>query len=695
MQIPGGKISVLILAVGASVVAAAFTGIVFSSQVEWIRFLDNVHWTVSYGTAAALAWMGVRHASSEQERGPRRMFAIGLSSYTIGQILWDIQVFVGWNPFPGPSDFFYLLLGVFYFCGLFLTLRNARAAQVRAALLDAAALSAAVVAFTLALYLPRRGETALLPLTVMVAYPSIMLSAVSLCLILIPTLRLRPSAGWIVFLISATVNGGLWMQWNSLTLDNGLGDGTLLNAAFSVTALFMGTGAILWRPAFSSNSAYERWSEGFLRFLPLFLVVAVTIAAALASTIPGRNEHVQVTTSIAALAVMIMAVYRQSMLLADRDKLAEARRSLRETETRFQSIFESAYDAILILDENVFLDCNSRAEEIFGRSRDEIIGQSPVAFSPPFQASGRESGGKAREKISLAAAGIPQRFEWIHVRPNGTLFDAEVSLQRVDTGGAPRFLAIVRDMSARKAAETERERLIKELEAKNAELERFTYTVSHDLRSPLVTIQSFAGFIRADVEEKEFEKIPSDLTYIQKAAAKMGALLEELLNLSRIGRQVNPPEQCNFDEVIAEALDIVAGRIALGRVNVIVHPIGLSLNADRPRLVEVFQNLLDNSVKFMSSQPEPRIEIGRVAAAGKDCIFVRDNGEGIDPRFRHKLFGLFEKLRPEVDGSGMGLAIVKRIVEVHGGQIWFESEGKPGAGTTFFLTFPASKETAI
>lgn len=695
MHIPGGKVSVLILAAGSTVVAACFAGILSAPSVEWMRVLDNVHWTVSYATAAALAWMSTRHAATLEERAPRRMFALGLSSYTIGQILWDIQVYIGWNPFPGPSDFFYLLLGIFFFCGLYVTLRHGRAAQVRAALLDAAALSAVVIAAALAVYLPRRGETGLLPLAVMVAYPSLMLSAVSLGIILIPTMRLRPSPAWIVLLLSATVNGGLWLEWNARTLDNSLADGTLLNGAFSVAAIFMGIGALLWKPSFSSNPVYERWSEGFLRFLPMFLVVAVTVAAALASTLPGHNEHVQITTSICALAVMIMAVYRQSMLLADRDKLAEARKSLRETETRFQSIFESAYDAILILDEQVFIDCNSRAEEIFGRPRGEIIGQSPVAFSPPFQASGRESGGKAREKLSQAAAGTPQRFEWVHLRPDGTHFDAEISLQRVDTGGAPKFLAIVRDMSARKAAELERERLIKELEAKNAELERFTYTVSHDLRSPLVTIQSFAGFIRADVEEKAFERIPSDLTYIQKAAAKMGSLLQELLDLSRIGRQANPSEECSLDDVIAEAMDLVAGRIASNHVKVVVQPLGLTMSADRPRLVEVFQNLLDNSVKFMAGQPEPQIQIGRRAIAGKDCIFLSDNGEGIDPRFKHKLFGLFEKLRPEVDGSGMGLAIVKRIVEVHGGQIWFESEGKVGSGTTFFLTFPGWKETAV
>lgn len=673
---------------GSAVVLGAFAGILFIRDTVWIRILDNVHWTVSYATGAALAWMGARNADSIEGMIVRRWFAVGLSCYTVGQILWDIQVGIGWNPFPGPSDFFYLLLGPCFAVGFYQTLRQSRGAQIRAALLDTAALSTTVLAITLAFYLPRRGTNSPFTLSVMALYPVLMLSAACLALILIPTLRLRWSPRWALLLGASMVNGGLWMQWNSLTLDDALADGTLLNAAFSVTAICMGAGALVWKAVTSTDARYDRWSEGWLRILPLILVVGASVGAALVATLPGEKDLVKYTTGAAALFVVILAAARQSMLLADRDNLIAAREALRETETTFLSLFEGAYDAVFILDDKNYIECNQRSEELFGRPRHEIVGHSPVEFSPPLQADGVPSTDKAREKIANALAGYPQRFEWIHIRSNRMLFNAEVSLKRIDYPGRPRLLAIVRDMTAWKRAELERDRLISELEEKNAELERFTYTVSHDLKSPLVTIQSFAGFIRSDLEEKAYDKIATDLPFIQKAAAKMDALLHELLELSRIGRKVNTPEDCELDRIVSYAADIVAGRVAKAGAKVILHPIGLTLSADKPRLVEVFQNLIDNALKFMGDQELPEVHVGREHKNGRDVVYVRDNGEGIDPRYHHKLFGLFEKLHPEAEGTGMGLAIVKRIVEIHGGQIWFESEGKPGLGTTFYLHFP-------
>ncbi len=690
---PGGKISVLVLASGSTIVLAAFVAIAASTDTAWIRFFDNVHWTASYATAAVLGWIGALRADSENERIVRRWFAIGLSFYTLGQILWDVQIAIDWNPFPGPSDLFYLMLGPCFAIGFYQTLKHSRAAQVRAALLDTAALSAVVLAATLALYLPRRGETPAFSLAVMALYPVLMLSSVCLAGILIPTLRLRYSLQWAVFFSSSLVNGALWMRWNSLTLDNALDDGTILNGAFSVTAILMGVGALLWKPVSSFDPRHDRSSEAVLRILPLFLVIAASTGAALTATLPGQSEMVQITTGGAALLVVLIAAIRQSMLLADRDKLFETREALRETENTFLSLFEGAYDAVLILDDKAFIECNKRAEEVFGRPRAEIIGRSPVDFSPPLQADDVTSEDMARDKIARVLAGDPQRFEWIHIRPDNTRFSAEVALKRIDRPGRPRLLAIVRDMSAWKNSEKERDRLIDELEEKNAELERFTYTVSHDLKSPLVTIQSFAGFIRTDLEEKAYGKIASDLSFIQKAATKMDALLHELLELSRIGRKVNPPEDCDLDRIVSYAADIVAGRVAKAGANVILGPIDLVLRGDKSRLVEVFQNLIDNALKFMGDQPSPEVRVGRESRNGRETVYVRDNGEGIDPRFHHKLFGLFEKLHPEAEGTGMGLAIVKRIVELHGGQITVESDGRPGLGTTFYLHFPGAAST--
>ena len=224
-----------------------------------------------------------------------------------------------------------------------------------------------------------------------------------------------------------------------------------------------------------------------------------------------------------------------------------------------------------------------------------------------------------------------------------------------------------------------------ELQKKNDELIRFTYTVSHDLKSPLVTIRTFLGYLEQDIRKPDAAIVDKDLTYIRNAADKVSRLLDELLELSRIGRKVNPPVEVPLQEVVKEALDLVAGRIAERGVTVKVTKEPVQLTGDRPRLVEVFQNLVDNAVKFMGRERTPCVEIGVDEVGGETVLFVRDNGIGIDPQYQPKLFGLFEKLDPGTEGSGIGLALVKRIVQVHGGRIWVESEG-PGKGATFRFT---------
>lgn len=232
-----------------------------------------------------------------------------------------------------------------------------------------------------------------------------------------------------------------------------------------------------------------------------------------------------------------------------------------------------------------------------------------------------------------------------------------------------------------------REKLIKELETKNAELERFTYTVSHDLKSPLVTINGFLGYLEADVASNNLARFKQDCQRIRDAVRKMHSLLGELLELSRIGRIVNPSQMIPFEELVRNALELVHGQIDARGVTVSL-PSGLpAVYGDPHRLTEVLQNLIDNATKFMGAQPNPQIEIGYGGEEnGFFVFFIRDNGIGIPRELQGRIFGLFDKLDLNSEGSGVGLAIVKRIIEVHGGRIWVESE--VGNGTTFFFTLP-------
>jgi signal transduction histidine kinase len=279
------------------------------------------------------------------------------------------------------------------------------------------------------------------------------------------------------------------------------------------------------------------------------------------------------------------------------------------------------------------------------------------------------------------------RYELFQESKNRT-FEA-----RMTPLGADTVLAMVRDVSLHKWIEEEREKLIAELEHKNAELERFTYTVSHDLKSPLITIRGFLGFLKEDSQSGNLVRLESDIKRIGDAAEKMQRLLNDLLELSRVGRMVNEPKEVQLNELIMEALELLHGRISQGNVAVSVAENLPSVYGDRQRLLEVMQNLIDNAAKYMGEQSQPRIEIGcHGFEDGKPVFYVRDNGMGIAPEYHDKIFGLFNKLDPEMEGTGIGLALVKRIVEFHGGRIWVESQ--VGQGATFLFSLQAAEKTA-
>lgn len=228
------------------------------------------------------------------------------------------------------------------------------------------------------------------------------------------------------------------------------------------------------------------------------------------------------------------------------------------------------------------------------------------------------------------------------------------------------------------------EKLIRELEVKNEELERFTYTASHDLKSPLITIRGFLGYLEQDAHAGNFDRLNTDIQRISEATEKMHRLLSELLELSRIGRVTNEKQEVPFDVLILEALKRVEGQLTEKQVEVRVGGGFPIVHVDTERIVEALQNLVDNAVKFMGEQPKPAIEINYIMEDGRPILYVRDNGIGIRKEFHKRIFGLFDKLNPKSEGTGVGLALVKRIIEVHGGSIWVESD--EGTGSTFYFT---------
>jgi PAS domain S-box-containing protein len=234
-------------------------------------------------------------------------------------------------------------------------------------------------------------------------------------------------------------------------------------------------------------------------------------------------------------------------------------------------------------------------------------------------------------------------------------------------------------------ARDELERRINEVEVKNAEMERFVYTVSHDLRSPLVTVQGFVGFLREDISEGDHERVEIDIRMIEEAVVKMEHLLKDTLELTRIGRVTSPPVDVSFGEIACEALDQFSLEIESRGINLVLAESWPVVRVDRLRTLEVLVNLIENSVKYMGDEAHPEIEIGWRRDGDETVFFVRDNGIGIEADQREKVFDLFYKLDPDSEGNGVGLAIVKRIIEVQGGRIWIDSDGDRGTSVSFTL----------
>ena len=241
---------------------------------------------------------------------------------------------------------------------------------------------------------------------------------------------------------------------------------------------------------------------------------------------------------------------------------------------------------------------------------------------------------------------------------------------------------------------TEARQLIKQLSEKNAELERFAYTVSHDLKTPLVTIKGYLGMVRKDLNEGMHERIERDFEFISSATDTMAQLLEDLLELSRIGQVVNEMEPVALSDLFEFASKSVEVQLKESNAELILQDDMPLVYGDRQRLFEVAQNLVENALKFRRDTERPQISVTARDEAEFVICCVADNGIGIEAQYQEQIFGLFNRLDHSYDGTGIGLTLVKRIIEVHGGRIWVESDGI-GHGTRFFFSLPAADKIKL
>jgi len=359
----------------------------------------------------------------------------------------------------------------------------------------------------------------------------------------------------------------------------------------------------------------------------------------------------------------------------------KAEDSLRRSEQTFQLLVESIQDyAIFMLDlDGRVASWNGGAERIKGYRADEIMGQHLSTFYPPEEVAQ----GKPQWELEVAEREGRHEDEGWRVRKDGTRFwaNAVISAMRDAHGGLVGFAKVTCDL-------TQRRRVDQALAQSNQELERFSYSISHDLRAPLRAINGFAEALVKGHAAQLDEEGKRLLTVIRDSAKLGGQLIDALLNFSRVGRQAlarAPVDLRALAENVVSELRQTHRSIA---VDVVLTPLPPT-SGDAALLRNVLINLIGNAFKFSANRAHPRVEIGAQQDGPEVTYYVKDNGVGFDMQYGGKLFGVFQRLhRPdEFEGTGVGLALAQRIIQRHGGRMW--AEGKVNEGATFFFTLPA------
>jgi len=631
LGLPGGA-STVFKAAGALALLAivlAIAGARLGFESPWVRLLDNLHWTIADIGAAWLAWIGVRDAREKGLRAEflaRRWFAFGFTSYAIGQLLWDLQIFLAWQPFPAPSDPFYMMMAPCCALGMMGYLRGRVSDSQRlAAVLDTLSLAIAVVALALVMYLPERGDMGALALGVMVTYPTLLLAGACVGLMLIALLRV--GRVWPVWALTGmlAVHGGLWMEWNALTLRHALSDGGVVNAAFSVCTLIGGLAVTRWRVVAAADERLERFYEGALRVLPLVVVVGVTFAVTLQDSIAHLSPSARLTCDAAAVVVIVLAAMRQTLQLRDRDQLIEAQRLLRERENQLSEL-------------NQHLE-----QRVSERSREAQQRNAELSTALQQLAMAQHELVRA-EKL----AGLGSLVEGVAAEISATLSNADMVAitlpAQVESLG--RLLVATGDVPADERRRSLVASYVNGLDESHKQLGLSLAQAQHVVAA--------------------FQQIAVDQTSDHRRSFDLLATVREMVELTRLAHRHDPMEI------------IVTGET------------DLMLDSFPGAIGQVLNQLIDNAIVhgFTRTAGQGTISV-RVWPSGHDAvrITVHDDGAGIAANDLPQVFTPFFTTRLAQGGSGLGLTIARNMVNaILGGRI--EIASPADAGTTVTITLP-------
>jgi PAS domain S-box-containing protein len=523
------------------------------------------------------------------------------------------------------------------------------------------------VVLALALYLPHQNSVSMVKLASMIAYPVSLLAAVCGLVVAVPTLRLRRNWAWITLLVSSILNSLLWLRWNAIYVTHEPPSGTFFNTLFSIVGLSTGIGVMGWSSASDDSPRRERRCEGFLRLLPIGVVLSAATAVGIEFALHSSSAELRTLVLSGASITLVLAVLRQSLLLRERDRMIELEHLATESRVNFRALFESAPDAILLMEGHVFTDCNPAALALFGVAREEIIGQPPARFSPPTQPDGSDSSARAATIIDTVLSGDPMAFEWRHLRRDGSAIECEVRLSRVVGLRGNCLQAIVRDITTRKRAEQS----LRESESRFSKAFEFSPTVKAMLSLPdrriLEVNHSFVRTLGYGREEllgrdpvelgiwtfpKESNQKGSVLRGVElQARAKDGSSLTFLASSERIEMQGAPAEllvctdisdRVRLEEQLRqaqklEAIGLLSGGIAhdfnniLGVISGNAHVARLDLTPGHPAdrsLEEILlasnraANLVRQILAFARPQPQQarRLQLSRALEEGRRLL---------------------------------------------------------------------------
>lgn len=397
---------------------------------------------------------------------------------------------------------------------------------------------------------------------------------------------------------------------------------------------------------------------------------------------------------LAALPPALHRALRQAEFQMERRHAEEA---LHSSEERYRSLVELSPDALVVLIDGTIVFTNSAGLRLFGAENVSDL------TDRPFSTLVHESSRNAVEKLikGLKPESRPLPFtEHKMVRLDGQTVHVEIAAAPLSYAGHAAAQVIVHDITEHKAAE-EQIRLLNadleervkertgELEAANKELEAFSYSVSHDLRAPLRHIEGFVEILHSTKNDELDEESQHHLRTIAESARQMSRLIDDLLAFSRTARAEVHKTGVDLDALVRSCIQDMAHEIGDRKIEWQIDKLP-EVQADAPLLRQVYVNLLANALKYTRPRPSPRIEVGAQTSKNELVLYVKDNGVGFDMRYAHKLFGVFQRLHraSEFEGTGIGLANVRRIIARHGGRTW--AEGEIDKGAAFYFSLPKS-----